>query len=95
MSDAMLHSAAAIASAMAVAGFILGLGYFASLRRTVALFGTTRRGFTLVALTVGRIGGAVLFLFFAARQGALPLLAAFFGFLLARALALRAARREG
>jgi hypothetical protein len=43
-------------------------------------------------LTLGRLGGAVLGLLLAAEGGPLALLAAFAGFLLARALATRAAR---
>ena len=95
MIDEIPTSSVAVASALAVAGFVLGLGYFAALHRSVALYGSPRSRFRLVALTVARIGGAVLFVFFAARQGALPLLAAFFGFLVARALALHMAQRKG
>jgi hypothetical protein len=41
---------------------------------------------------LGRILGAILFLGLVAQLGSLPLLSAFLGFLLARTLALRAAR---
>ena len=78
---------------MAFAGFVFGLAYFATLKRSVALLSTGRGWFGPVALTLGRIGAAVGFLFIAAKLGAAPLLAAFLGFLLARTTALRAARR--
>ncbi|MGO9170911.1 MAG: ATP synthase subunit I [Rhodomicrobium sp.] len=77
----------------ALAGFVFGLAYFAALQRTAALF-AARRGWLLpLALTLGRIGAAVVFLAFAAKMGAASLLAAFAGFLLARAVALRALGR--
>ena len=80
---------------MALAGFTLGLAYFAALKRSVALFVGRKGWFGLLALTLGRIGATAGFLFVAARLGAAPLLAAFIGFLMARALALRAERRAG
>jgi phosphotransferase system glucose/maltose/N-acetylglucosamine-specific IIC component len=79
-------------SAMLVAGVVFGIGYFAALRRTVKLYGT-RHFAAPTALTLGRLLGAALFLGFAVRFGALPLLAAFLGFLLVRALTMRAMRR--
>jgi N-ATPase, AtpR subunit len=87
----------AIIAAFAAAGLVFGRLYFAVLRRTVERLGT-RTGSGLgrlapAALTLARIAGATLFLGLAARFGALPLLAAFFGFLVARSLALRATRR--
>jgi hypothetical protein len=83
---------AALALAAGFAGLLAGALYFAALRRAVALYaaGPGRLG---AALTLARIAGAILFFGLAARQGALPLLSSFLGFLLARALALRAARR--
>ena len=78
---------------MALAGFALGLAYFAALKRSVALFVGGKGWFGLLALTLGRIGAAAGSLFVAAKLGAAPLLAAFIGFLMARALALRAERR--
>jgi hypothetical protein len=81
--------------AMAFAGVAFGLVYFLALRRTVALF-TAGRGWLLpAALTLGRIGAAVIFLGLAAKLGATALLATFIGFQLARAFALRAARSVG
>ena len=78
---------------MALAGFALGLAYFAALKRSVALFVDRKGWFGLQ--TLGRIGAAAGFLFVAAKLGAAPLLAAFIGFLMARAPALRAERRAG
>jgi hypothetical protein len=88
-----LASTVVLASAMAVAGLAFGLAYFAALRRTVDLYGSGGRILGPAALTLGRVAGATVFLVVAARLGALPLLAAFLGFLVARAAALRAARR--
>jgi len=82
------------ASAMAIAGLTLGLCYFALLRWTVGMYGSGRRSFAPVGLTVARLAGAAVFFAFAARLGALSLLAAFVGFLAARMMALRGARRE-
>lgn len=84
-----------LATAMAAAGLVVGLGYFAALRRTVQLYGAEGNRLAPAVLTVGRIAGAAAFLIVAARLGAVPLLAAFSGFLLARAIALRAVRRAG
>lgn len=84
----------ALPSAMAVvAGLVFGLSYFTTLRWTVNLYGSHHNHVGTAALTLGRIASAAVAFTFAARLGALPLLAAFFGFLLARALALCAVRR--
>lgn len=84
-----------LAVVMAIAGCLFGWQYFAMLKRSVKLFvgGHGRRG--LLAHTLGRMGIAAAFLFVAAKLGAASLLAAFTGFLFARALALRAERRTG
>ena len=84
-----------LAVVMAIAGCLFGWQYFAMLKHSVMLFvgGKGRR--SLLALTLGRMGAAATFLFIVAKLGAAPLLAAFTGFLLARALALRAERRTG
>lgn len=92
----MTHAALILSLAtimMAFAGFMFGLLYFATLTRTVALFATGRGCFDPLALTLGRIGAAVIFLVLAVKLGAAPLLASFLGFLLARSKTLRAARR--
>lgn len=79
---------------MGFAGLVLGLLYFASVRRTAALL-TTRKGLGWpFAFMLGRIAAAALFLALAARLGAAPLLSAFLGFLLARTVALRRAGRS-
>lgn len=71
-------------------GFAAGLAYFAALRRTAALF-LAGKGWALpLALTAARVGAMALLLGLAAWIGALPLLGVFLGFLLARAMALRA-----
>lgn len=80
---------------MAVAGVIFGFLYFASLKRSVTLFIGGKGWLSSLALTLGRMGAAAAFLIVAAKLGAAPLLAAFIGFLIARALALRAERRTG
>jgi hypothetical protein len=93
MSQAMLTSVLTLM--MAAVGFGLGLAYFATLRRTVVMYATGRGWFGLLALTLGRIGAAVLFLAAAAKLGAATLIAALCGFLLARTIAVRAATRSG
>jgi hypothetical protein len=80
---------------MAFTGLLLGLIYFATLKRSVNLFVGGKGWFGPLALTLGRIGAAAAFLFVAAKLGAAPLLAAFIGFLIARVLALRAEKRSG
>lgn len=81
------------AAAMVVAGVAFGLCYFAALRLSIAALAGGRGRLRAAALTLGRVGAAILFLWGAATQGAVPLLAAFAGFLLARAAALRWERR--
>ena len=95
MTGAPLTPTPVLLVAIGLAGFVFGLAYFAAVQRTALLFAAGRGWLAPVALTVGRIGAAVLFLALAARLGAAPLLAGFAGFLLARAVALRAARRPG
>ena len=80
---------------MTVAGIALGLLYFASLKRSVTMFVGGKSWLAALALTLGRIGAAVVLLYLAAKLGAASLLAAFIGFLMARALALRAEKRAG
>jgi hypothetical protein len=74
------------------AGFIFGLGYFAAVRRTTALVASGSGWRAPAALTVGRLGLAILLFVFAAKLGAGYLLAAFAGFLIARWKALRTVR---
>ncbi len=82
-------------AAIALAGFVFGLLYFSAVQRTANLIAAGRGWLAPIALTLGRIGAAVLLLALAARLGAAHLLAAFAGFLFARVAALRAARRPG
>jgi N-ATPase, AtpR subunit len=95
----MMHNALSIDAElpiiMAIGGFAFGLFYFMSLKRSVTLFVGGKSWLGALALTLGRIGACVVFLYGAARLGAAPLLAAFAGFLTARALALRAERKAG
>jgi hypothetical protein len=70
----------AVVASFVFTGLAFGLAYFAVLRRTVDLHSAGHGRF------------AILFLGVAARVGTLPLLSSFIGFLLARALALRAVR---
>jgi hypothetical protein len=93
MTGVSLAFTAALGLGGAVAGLVFGLVHFAALRRTVELYSAGRVRLAAAALTLGRITAAIVFFGLAARLGALPLLSAFLGFLLARMLALRAPRR--
>lgn len=90
-----LASTLVLLAAMAFAGLALGLIYFRALRRTVDLFASGRGWLGPAGLTLARIAGAVIILTLMTRLGAMPLLAGFLGFLLARMIALRSARRAG
>ena len=79
---------------MLLAGLVLGLLYFAALRRTSVLLAAGNDWTHPLLFTAARIGGAVVFLVLAAKLGAAPLLAAFAGFLVARMIALRFVRRS-
>ncbi len=81
-----------ILAAALVAGFALGLGYFAAVRRTADLLDGRSGWHAPIALTLGRIVAAVAVLALLAQLGAAALLAGFAGFLIARSLALRTAR---
>ena len=95
MINAPLLPVIAQALAMAFGGFVFGLVYFAALERTIILFGSGRGWLGPLAFTLGRLAGAVIFLGLATKLGALSLLAAFLGFLLARSVALRAVGGPG
>jgi len=82
-----------LAAAWMLSGLVFGLAYFTALRWTVEVFVDGEGRLLPAVQTLGRLVAAVLFLGLATRFGALPLLTAFLGFLLARALALRVARR--
>lgn len=70
-------------------GVIFGRGYFVLLRRWVAGFAARGAASRSGASAVARIAAAVAFFTLAAHYGAVALLSAFAGFLLARTLALR------
>lgn len=78
---------------LAIGGFALGVAYFASLRRGVCLSIARQAWLPYMVWALVRIAAAALFLTFAVRWGVPALLAAFTGFLAARMLALRGARR--
>ena len=78
---------------LATAGFALGMVYFASLRRGVRASVERHAWWRYVMSALTRIAAAALFFVLAVRWGAPALLAAFAGFLAARYLAVRAARR--
>ena len=93
------------ASLFAAAGLVFGYGYFVSLRRTVDLYAVHRAWRRPLLWVLARVVAAALFFAVAARWstagfgpparpwGALPLLAAVAGFLIARQLAVRSVRR--
>jgi len=82
-----------LAVLLAAGGLIFGWGYFAALRRGVVAYVAHNRAWRAVAWTLARLAAAVLFFGLAVRAGAWPFLAAFLGFLAARQIAVRAARR--
>ena len=86
------HDTTAVA-VFAAAGLVLGMGYFASLRRGVRIAVARHAWLPYMLLALARIAAAALFFTFAARWGMAALLGALAGFLLARQLAARAARR--
>jgi F1F0 ATPase subunit 2 len=78
---------------LAAAGFLLGTAYFAMLRRGVRLSVAGGAWSPYMLLALVRTVAAAIFFAFAVRWGVPALLAAFVGFLAARHLAVRAARR--
>lgn len=72
-----------------VAGTAVGLIYFAALRRSVTALVDNGGWLTPAILTIVRLVGIAIVFGFAAKLGAMPLLAAFIGFLIARAISLR------
>jgi F1F0 ATPase subunit 2 len=79
----------------AALGLVLGLAYFRLLRRSVERLAAGRGPAEAAVLALARVAAAVLVLWWLAGLGAPALLAGALGFLLARALALRSARRAG
>jgi N-ATPase, AtpR subunit len=79
----------------ALAGCVLGLGYFAVLRRTLLMWGRRSSRRAVLSLTLARLATGTVFFLLVARLGAPALLTALGGFLLARTLAIRVERRVG
>jgi F1F0 ATPase subunit 2 len=93
MSPHSLNGSLLRAAALAATGVVVGRCYFEVLRWSVARYASGRSSALQgAALALGRILCAAALLLFAARLGALPLLAAFLGFIAARTWALRAVR---
>ncbi|HTV31812.1 MAG TPA: ATP synthase subunit I [Methylocella sp.] len=95
MTHSVLIAHLELTALMTIAGLMFGRHYFVMLKRSVTLFVGGAGCLGPLAMTLGRIAAAAAFLFGAAKLGAAPLLAAFIGFLIARALALRAERKAG
>jgi hypothetical protein len=73
-------------------GVVLGLAYFALIRRSAALIVSARGGpWLALALGLLRLGGLAAVLFLAALQGAGPLLAMALGVLAGRVAVMRGA----
>jgi len=89
---ALPGGAAVLAASFAVAGFVIGLCYFALLHRSVALYSRPGSAGRAILLTLLRLAAATGFFVLTARHGAGSLLASFVGFLGARTLTLRRAR---
>lgn len=83
----------ALTASWALGGMLLGATYFAKLRRTAELFCAGEDRVLPITMTLSRLGGAIVFFAVAVQFGALPLLGAFIGFLVARGFALRAVQR--
>lgn len=81
------------AAAFALAGIVFGLAYFAVLRRSLERYSLGGGRGLIAALALGRLASAAAFFGFAATLGAWPTLSAMLGFLAARMLALRTARK--
>ncbi len=92
MSPHALHWNATLLAAAWAGGILFGWCYFEALRRSVALYGSREGRAGSLTLTAGRMLAAAAFFAIAARLGALPLLVALLGFLVARGMAVRSAR---
>lgn len=93
MTGEMMGHVSLWTAVLGVAGVALGFVYFGALQRNVTLL-VMRTGWRgPVFLTVARIAAVAGVLGLAAKSGAPDLFAAFAGFMLARGLVLRWARR--
>lgn len=81
-----------LALPFAAMGVALGRSYFAALRRGVAAY-TAAQPLRSIGWMLARLAAAALFFAFTVRWGPWSLLGAFAGFLTARQLAVRVARR--
>jgi len=93
MNEAYLLDALGPALAAVAGGLATGLLYFRLLRWTTAAIAEGAGWRRPALLTLARVLGISALLVLAAQWGALPLLAGFLGFLAARIVALRQARR--
>jgi len=75
------------------AGFLFGRLYFGVLRHAADALARRRPGLEDLLTLLARLLAAAVFFGFAAREGGLALLMALLGFLVARAVVLRTARR--
>lgn len=66
------------------AGAVLGVAYFLLLARTVHLHASQGASGLVIPLYFGRLAAAVVAFWLIAQQGALPLLSALAGFMIAR-----------
>ncbi len=82
-----------LAALFAAAGLAFGWGYFAALRRGIDAYAVQGAVLQSLLWMLARLAAAALFFALAVRWGAWPLLAAFLGFLAARQIAVRTARR--
>jgi len=92
--DAMATPQLVTIAVSLLAGVAFGLLYFRAMRASVHHLVTGASTGKHIGLTLARIAVAGTFAFLLALWGAAALLSGFAGFLAARALALRAARRE-
>lgn len=93
MNDDALVSIASLVPLSTLIGLGLGLLHFRALHRTVAQLAGGCGWLRPVGLTLTRFAGTSVVLAVMARLGPLALLGGLLGFLLAREVALRAARR--
>jgi len=92
----MMHSMgvdSGLAVLFAAGGLAFGWGYFAALQRGIDAYAAQGAVFKSLLWMLARLAAAALFFVFAVRWGAWPLVAAFLGFLAARQIAVRNARR--
>jgi len=92
----MMHSIgvdSGLAVLFAAGGLAFGRGYFAALQRGIDAYAAQGAVVKSLLWMLARLAAAALFFVFAVRWGAWPLVAAFLGFLAARQIAVRPARR--